>query len=631
MPVPHDYLFKQVDFEIDDKLCFVLMPFAKKFQPIYDDYIKPAVQKAGLTCMRADDLFGPRAIIQDIWEYIFKARVVIAELTDKNPNVFYEVGLSHTLNKKVILITQDMVDVPFDLKHLRVIVYENTPQGLAELESKLLLNINAVLREPARQAKLSFPTVFARIAGWGMTLLFVVLLAIIALLTYVGPLLTPTPIAPPPSHTPTSPMELPTATSTDTPEEVAVIPTTTATDTPVPPTPTNTPAPTDTPLPPTPTGTPIPTDTPIPTNTPTPTPTCADDAAFVSDVTVPDGTVSEPGEQIDKVWRLRNDGTCPWGEGYTLAFVSGDQMGAPSTQPVPAAAPGQTADVQVTMYAPQQDGTYKGFWQMQNPSGQLFGQTVVVVIVVQTPTPTATLTPTPVPPKVNLKDGAEMVYIPAGEFTMGSSDDDKDADSDEKPQHKVYLDAFWIYKTEVTNAQYRKCVEARACTPLHDAKYYDDPDYADHPVVYVDWHQAKAYSEWAGGRLPTEAEWEKAARGHDGRRYPWGDEFDKTKCNTSESGIGKTTSVGKYPAGASPYGALGMAGNVREWTSSLYKSYPYQADDGREDMEAGGSRVVRGGSWRFIGRIARCAFRLGFGPDLFGRHVGFRVVSLAAF
>ncbi len=228
--------------------------------------------------------------------------------------------------------------------------------------------------------------------------------------------------------------------------------------------------------------------------------------------------------------------------------------------------------------------------------------------------------------KINPVDGAEMVFVPSGEFTMGSGDDDPDADSDEKPQHTVYLDAFWIYKTEVTNAQYRKCVEVGACTLPHKTWYYDNPAYADHPVVYVDWYQAKAFCEWAGGRLPTEAEWEKAARGTDGRIYPWGNEWDANKLNSSEAGPGTTTKVGDYPTGASPYGALGMAGNVWEWAGSLYRDYPYNPEDGREDPGAEGIRVLRGGSFNHDERFVRCASRGGHYRNSYLGRYGFRVV-----
>ncbi|MGQ9626792.1 MAG: formylglycine-generating enzyme family protein [Anaerolineae bacterium] len=251
-----------------------------------------------------------------------------------------------------------------------------------------------------------------------------------------------------------------------------------------------------------------------------------------------------------------------------------------------------------------------------------------VVTLTYTPTPTATSTPLPGSTLINPIDGAEMVYVPAGEFLIGSSEDDPDADSDEKPQHTVYLDAFWIYKTEVTNAQYRKCVEAGACTLPYKTKYYDDPAYADHPVVSVDWNQAKAYSEWAGGRLPTEAEWEKTARGTDGRIWPWGDEWDANKVNSWEAGPHHITKVGSYPTGASPYGALDMAGNVWEWTGSLYKDYPYRTDDGREDAQAEGRRVLRGGSCRSTQKLVRGGDRYGYSPHDLG-DVGFRVVVIS--
>jgi formylglycine-generating enzyme required for sulfatase activity len=202
------------------------------------------------------------------------------------------------------------------------------------------------------------------------------------------------------------------------------------------------------------------------------------------------------------------------------------------------------------------------------------------------------------------RDEVEMVPVPAGEFVMGS--DDGDAEADERPMTRVVVGAFWIDRVEVTNDRYRRCVEVGPCA-VPTGSGVDDPARSEHPVVVVSWRQAVAYCRWAGKRLPTEAEWEKAARGVDGRRYPWGDRFDAGRANAGYTA--GTTEVGHSPAGASPYGALDMAGNVWEWTSSLYRPYPYDAGDGREDLEARGARVNRGGSWYYGARYGRTTYR----------------------
>jgi len=242
------------------------------------------------------------------------------------------------------------------------------------------------------------------------------------------------------------------------------------------------------------------------------------------------------------------------------------------------------------------------------------------------PTPTDTPVPGPVAGETRVweKDGSTVVYIPPGEFQMGLS---LYPDGDEYPQHTVYVDGFWIGKYEVTNAQYRKCVEAGACQKPVDSKWYNKPDCANWPVVYVDWHRARDYAQWAGGRLPTEAEWEKAARGTDGRTYPWGDFWDPKKCNTRDGGPDEPSPVGKYsPAGDSPYGVSDMAGNVWEWTSSLLRPYPYNPGDGREDPNSLEAQVLRGGSWSYHPDNSRSWFRYVPPDDRYGRSMGFRLV-----
>jgi toxoflavin biosynthesis protein ToxD len=201
-------------------------------------------------------------------------------------------------------------------------------------------------------------------------------------------------------------------------------------------------------------------------------------------------------------------------------------------------------------------------------------------------------------------DDAEMIEVPAGTFVMGSAD--ADADQDERPVARIFVDTFRIDKVEVTNRRYLRCIEAGRCTipvggdPSERAR-------AEQPVTILSWRQADTYCRWVGKRLPTEAEWEKAARGPDGQRYPWGEVFEPERANAGHTlGLGP---VGQHPAGASPYGVLDMAGSVWEWTSSLYRPYPYDARDGREDPEAPGARVNRGGSWYYRAWYVRTTYR----------------------
>jgi formylglycine-generating enzyme required for sulfatase activity len=228
------------------------------------------------------------------------------------------------------------------------------------------------------------------------------------------------------------------------------------------------------------------------------------------------------------------------------------------------------------------------------------------------------------------KDGAEMVLIPAGEFLMGSPEGE--GNSDEHPQHTVYLDAFYIDKYEVTNAQYKKFVGATG----HRIPYFN-ADWAkpynwqngtypsgkgNHPVVFVSWDDAEAYCEWAGKRLPTEAEWEKAARGRlEGKKYPWGDENPSGRANYNSTGI---DAVGSYAPNG--YGIYDMTGNVWEWVADWYSENYYRVSpkNNPKGPDSGTRRVHRGGSWGSGGSGLRAALRNWGTPDVRLGNFGFR-------
>jgi serine/threonine protein kinase len=240
----------------------------------------------------------------------------------------------------------------------------------------------------------------------------------------------------------------------------------------------------------------------------------------------------------------------------------------------------------------------------------------------------------------------EMVLVPAGEFLIGSDPrKDKDARDAEQPQHTLYLPDYHLAKTLVTNAQYAAFVQDTGHNqPEHWTQGKPPGGKEDHPVVNVSWYDGIVYCRWLSEvtgkpyRLPSEAEWEKGARGSDGRIYPWGNQWDAERCNADKGLQGDTTPVGAYPKGASPYGLLDMAGNVWEWTRSLWgedteKSdfkYPYNPEDGRENLRASNDvlRVLRSGAFDFSVRRARCAYRGWSYPNLFGWSYGFRVMML---
>jgi formylglycine-generating enzyme required for sulfatase activity len=222
-----------------------------------------------------------------------------------------------------------------------------------------------------------------------------------------------------------------------------------------------------------------------------------------------------------------------------------------------------------------------------------------------------------------------MALIPGGEFILGSNVNDSE------PAQMLQLPDFYIDRAEVTNALYRACTAAGACTPLGSSDSPTHPDYANqptfdqYPVLNVSWQQANAFCGWAGKRLPNEAEWEKAASWNSATReksiWPWGNTFDQKLLNSDESKIGDTTAVGSYPPELN--GTVDMAGNVSEWTNSLSKPYPYNEADGRENPKSEGDRVYRGGSWAQTEGKARAIWRQPASPEAFFNEVGFRCAA----
>ncbi len=258
----------------------------------------------------------------------------------------------------------------------------------------------------------------------------------------------------------------------------------------------------------------------------------------------------------------------------------------------------------------------------------------------------------------NDKDGSVLIKIPAGEFKMGTSADE--GEIDEHPQHKVYLDEYYIAKYEVTNEQFERFINSTGYRTdaekkgvglmIEDGKWIEKPNVnwryfysagrEKHPVISVSWNDVKAYCDWAGLRLPTEAEWEKAARGMDGRDFPWGNDWDTAKCSSKESdlyfiksrsgyldlGEGKSTlPVGSYSNGTSPYGCYDLAGNAWEWCGDWYGSY-YTSSQHQNPKGPlyGDHRVLRGGSWYSVSWTCRSAFRIWCDPSFQRPLYGFR-------
>jgi len=250
-------------------------------------------------------------------------------------------------------------------------------------------------------------------------------------------------------------------------------------------------------------------------------------------------------------------------------------------------------------------------------------------------------------------DQMVQVFVLAGNFIMGSTDVEAKVTIEggraypEIPIHTVYLDGYWIDKFEITNEQYGLCLDAGVCQPLHlnssetRPEYFGNPEYSNYPVIWASWYMAQTYCEWAGRRLPTEAEWEKAARGTEGNKYPWGNDpvtgeranFCDVNCPRTtynsifDDGFADTSPVGSFPMGVSPYGAMDMSGNVWEWTSTLVEPYPYDAADGREDPDVYGERIWRSGPWSNGYWWLRSSVRYRSIPSYWNVNLGIRCAS----
>jgi formylglycine-generating enzyme required for sulfatase activity len=245
-------------------------------------------------------------------------------------------------------------------------------------------------------------------------------------------------------------------------------------------------------------------------------------------------------------------------------------------------------------------------------------------------------TPSPEPANVSSTQitddkGAEMVLVPAGDFIMG----DDNENNNERPAHQVYIDSFYIDKYEVSNEHYKTCVDAGHCQPPNDVvsseitDYYINPKFDNYPVINIDWDMADKYCTWRDADLPTEAQWEKAARGTDGRSYPWGNEFAGNEVNFCDVNCstywgnknyndeyGNTAPVDSFLQGVSPYGIYNMAGNAWEWVADWYSEKYYQNSPSANPTgpTTGDYRVLRGGSWFSTESQVRSSYRYGGSP-----------------
>jgi len=269
----------------------------------------------------------------------------------------------------------------------------------------------------------------------------------------------------------------------------------------------------------------------------------------------------------------------------------------------------------------------------------LMATATAIALTANAPAPTFTPTATPEPSfgssRVSPVDDMLQVYVPSGSFLMGSADTFNEAELQEKPQHTVYLDGYWIDQTEVTQGMFKRCIASGTCPDVvHDLEQnpnFANSDFDNHPAIYVTWDQAKTYCERVGRHLPSEAEWEKAARGTDGRLYPWGDTPPNGNQALFAKALNGTSAVGRYPDGISPYGALDMIGNVREWVTDFYSEYYYGESTERNPQGPvevkDNEHVLRGAAWTDSVHYTHVAMRFHHVPWSPGDNRGFRCAA----
>lgn len=445
--------FKRQHYPVKD-LCFVLMPFAPKYQEIYDGIIKTILDRINIDCKRADDIKIPGAIIGQIWEYIQKAEFIIADITGHNPNVFYELALCDMLWKRVILISQVEDKIPFDLQHMRVIKYTQTIEGGIKLGN----DIEAAIKEFRKEPKLIEATILSF-------------------------------------------------------EELEL---------------------------------------------------------FRNNQMLIDKYIDY--ERLLNEIKIR------------LGLKNTDDESSVIERLI---------SLQTALIFPGKSTSH--FYN----SGKLKLESI-----------------NDIRPEIKSDiDNKVMVLIPNGDFIFGLN----------RQKESIPYD-FYIDKYPVTNEEYWKFIEETGYLMrgqgLNDQGKVSNikersNKIPDHPVTSVSWYDAFAYASWAGKRLPTSKEWEKAARGTDGRLYPWGFEFDINNCNSKESRYLSTTSVDEYPTGVSPYGCFDMVGNVFEWVDDWAKNPRFSKAPNSE-------KVNRGASYNRFKEDTNCIHIESDPPNITMTDVGFR-------